>query len=147
MATPHVAGAVALLWSAQPSLRHDIDRTEALLNETAVHISSTSCSSPQASPNNVFGYGRLDIKAAVDAALLQVLNITNDGTAVTLTFYGVQGRIYRLERRDDLTPNTSWQSINGVNDVTASTTGPTQVVDPLGGSNPREFYRMRILLP
>lgn len=69
MATPHVAGAVALLWSAQPSLRHDIDMTETILNETAFHISSTSCSSPQTSPNNLFGYGRLDIKAAVDNAL------------------------------------------------------------------------------
>jgi serine protease AprX len=151
MATPHVAGAVALLWSAQPSLRHNVGATENILNQTAAHLNPpmTSFCDPAGttSPNNVFGYGRLDIKAAVDAALLQVLNITNDGTAVTLTFYGVQGRIYRLERRDDLTPNTSWQSINGVNDVTASTTGPTQVVDPLGGGSPEEFYRVRILLP
>jgi serine protease AprX len=69
MATPHVAGAVALLWSAQPSLRHDVSMTETILNKTAVHISSTACSSA-GSPNNTFGYGRLDIKAAVDQALL-----------------------------------------------------------------------------
>jgi subtilisin family serine protease len=36
MAAPHVAGAVALLWSADPSLIGDIDRTAALLTESAV---------------------------------------------------------------------------------------------------------------
>ncbi|MCU0523148.1 MAG: S8 family serine peptidase [Anaerolineae bacterium] len=68
MAAPHVAGAVALLWSASPTLTHQISATEALLNATAVDIYATDCSS-SGSPNNIYGYGRLDIKAAVDAAL------------------------------------------------------------------------------
>src|SRR5439155_14488703 len=74
MATPHVAGAVALLWSAQPSLRNDVDATENILNQTAVHLNPPTLSlcDPLGTtwPNNVFGYGRLDIKAAVDRALL-----------------------------------------------------------------------------
>jgi subtilisin family serine protease len=144
MATPHVAGAVALLWSAQPWLRHDIDRTEAILNETAAHISSASCSSPQTSPNNVYGFGRLDIKAAVDAALLRVLNIQSDGTAVNISFFGVQGRTYRLEHKSDLTLDP-WQPIQSVSDLTVSTTGPANISDPGGGGDPLSFYRVRLL--
>lgn len=68
MATPHVAGAVALLWSAQPGIRGNVGFAEQILNNAAVHVSSASCSSSGV-PNNVYGYGRLDIKAAVDAAL------------------------------------------------------------------------------
>ena len=68
MATPHVAGAVALLWSAQPALRGNVSFAEQILNNAAVHVSSASCSS-NGVPNNTYGYGRLDIKAAVDAAL------------------------------------------------------------------------------
>jgi subtilisin family serine protease len=67
MASPHVAGAVALLWSARPWLKNQITATEELLNNAAVHVSATACSS-SGWPNNVYGYGRLDIKAAVDAA-------------------------------------------------------------------------------
>ena len=67
MATPHVAGAIALLWSAVPSLRGQITLTEQILNDSAVHISSTECSS-SGWPNNVYGYGRLDVKAALDHA-------------------------------------------------------------------------------
>ena len=69
MAGPHVAGAVALLWSAVPSLRGLIDQTEAVLNSSAVHINSASCDAGGGTPNNVFGNGRLDIKAAVDSQL------------------------------------------------------------------------------
>ena len=67
MATPHVAGAVALLWSAHPELRGKIDLTENILNESAVRVEASDCgaSAPQ---NNVYGFGRLDIKAAVDLA-------------------------------------------------------------------------------
>ena len=67
MATPHVAGAIALLWSAYPDLRGQIDLTENILNESAVRIDSTDCSS-NGIPNNVFGFGRMDIKAAFDLA-------------------------------------------------------------------------------
>jgi len=68
MATPHVAGAVALLWSAQPGIRGNVSFAEQILNNAAVHVSDTTCS-VSAVPNNTYGYGRLDIKAAVDAAL------------------------------------------------------------------------------
>jgi subtilisin family serine protease len=69
MASPHVAGAVALLWSARPWLKNQIAATEDILNTAAVHISSTACSS-SGWPNNTYGYGRLDVKAAVDATQL-----------------------------------------------------------------------------
>jgi len=64
MATPHIAGAMALLWSAIPSLQNQIDQSRAALNNAAVHISTTLCSSTGI-PNNVFGWGRVDILVAV----------------------------------------------------------------------------------
>ncbi|MFE5912690.1 S8 family serine peptidase [Streptomyces wedmorensis] len=67
MATPHVAGAVALLWSAAPSLIGDIDGTRALLNDGAVDVDDTHCGGT-ADANNVWGEGRLDILASVDKA-------------------------------------------------------------------------------
>ncbi|AOS62934.1 S8 family serine peptidase [Actinoalloteichus hymeniacidonis] len=67
MAAPHVAGAVALLWSAAPSLVGDIDGTRALLDTTAIDVDDTTCGGT-AEDNNVWGEGRLDIAAAVDAA-------------------------------------------------------------------------------
>ncbi|HJT80546.1 MAG TPA: S8 family serine peptidase, partial [Chthoniobacterales bacterium] len=69
MAAPHVAGAAALLMSAYPGLIHDVAMTETILNETAVDLAGGTCDLPTASPNNTFGYGRLNIKAAVDRAL------------------------------------------------------------------------------
>lgn len=67
MATPHVAGAVALLWSAFPHLRGRIDATEKLLNDSATRVDSSACGSTGI-PNSYFGFGRLDIKAAFDLA-------------------------------------------------------------------------------
>jgi serine protease AprX len=67
MATPHVAGAIALLWSARPGLKNQITATEQVLNNSAVHIDTTDCSS-SGTPNNVYGYGRLDIYTAIIGA-------------------------------------------------------------------------------
>lgn len=64
MATPHIAGAMALLWSAVPSLRHQLSASRDALNNSAVHIDSTQCG-VAGPPNNVFGWGRVDIFAAV----------------------------------------------------------------------------------
>jgi subtilisin family serine protease len=73
MATPHVAGVVALLWSAAPWLRGQADETEAILRATARPLTTTSqaCGGvPGAqTPNNTFGYGLIDAQAAVSAAL------------------------------------------------------------------------------
>lgn len=67
MATPHVAGSVALLWSAAPSLIGDIDATRKLLDEGASDVDDTHCGG-SADMNNVWGQGRLDILASVDKA-------------------------------------------------------------------------------
>jgi serine protease AprX len=64
MATPHISGAMALLWSAIPSLQHQLDASRDALNNSAVHIASTQCGDA-GPPNNVFGWGRIDIFAAV----------------------------------------------------------------------------------
>lgn len=86
MATPHVAGAIAVLWSAQPYLRNDISRTEDLFNTTATHVLSNTCDSgqPLASPNNTYGFGRIDVKAAVDKLeLLSAVSRQTHGAAGT----------------------------------------------------------------
>ncbi len=71
MAAPHVAGAVALLWSARPDLRGQITQTEHMLNAAAVPLYSTQCGDPANTvPNHVFGWGRLDVLAAVEPALI-----------------------------------------------------------------------------
>src|SRR5206468_6438565 len=64
MATPHISGAMALLWCALPSFRHQITSSRDALNNFAFHIASTQCGSA-GPPNNVYGWGRIDIAAAV----------------------------------------------------------------------------------
>jgi hypothetical protein len=85
MAGPHVAGAVALLWSAEPALIGDLDGTEAILTETAQRLtvsavcgegevepgSACGCGEDVAggAPNNVYGWGQVDVWAAVQKVL------------------------------------------------------------------------------
>jgi serine protease AprX len=64
MATPHIAGAMALLWCARPELRHNISESRTVLNEAAHFIAYKQCGTP-GPPNNVAGWGRVDISAAV----------------------------------------------------------------------------------
>jgi subtilisin family serine protease len=64
MATPHIAGAMALLWCAHPELRHEITDSRTLLDNAAHVIASTQCGDA-GPPNNVYGWGRVDISAAV----------------------------------------------------------------------------------
>lgn len=72
MATPHVVGAAALVMSANPDLRGDPERVMQLLRDTAVPLTSAQNCGPFAGasvPNAVFGHGRIDALAAVQAAL------------------------------------------------------------------------------
>ncbi len=67
MASPHVAGAVALAWSGAPALVGDVDGTRGLLDGTAVNTEDLQCGGT-AEDNNVFGEGRLDALELVNSA-------------------------------------------------------------------------------
>ncbi len=74
MASPHVAGAAALLMSAFPDLRRDPDAVEELLERTAVPITLTlTCGGIGTNtwPNNIAGFGRIDVHAAYQAKLAE----------------------------------------------------------------------------
>ncbi|HEX5690115.1 MAG TPA: carboxypeptidase regulatory-like domain-containing protein, partial [Roseiflexaceae bacterium] len=73
-AASHVAGTVALMWSAAPALVGDIDGTHALLDRTAVDVADGGCED-YAAPlsaanitNPAWGEGRLDAFEAVAAS-------------------------------------------------------------------------------
>ncbi|MBI1745781.1 MAG: S8 family serine peptidase [Acidobacteria bacterium] len=64
MATPHVAGTVALMWSSNPAIVGDISTTSEILQTTARFRSSTQCGAA-GPPNNVYGWGIIDALGAV----------------------------------------------------------------------------------
>ncbi|MFI6066112.1 S8 family serine peptidase [Micromonospora sp. NPDC051227] len=72
MATPQVAGVVALMWSANPALVGDVTRTRQILRDTATAATPTyrsdSPSDACGAPSNVTGAGQVDAYAAVRAA-------------------------------------------------------------------------------
>lgn len=68
MAAPHAAGAVALLWSAFPHIRGNVEYTQSILQQTAVHLTAgQTCGTNTGIPNNIFGFGRIDLLAAYNA--------------------------------------------------------------------------------
>ncbi|HNZ01878.1 MAG TPA: S8 family serine peptidase, partial [Anaerolineaceae bacterium] len=65
MASPHTAGAVALLWSCNPSLIGDMATTFELLQDTADTPPPGSCGAPADGEGNyTFGYGYLNVLTA-----------------------------------------------------------------------------------
>ena len=89
MATPHIAGAVALLWSARPEWRHHIDESRTAINNAAVHILNGACDGGQAvTPNNTYGHGRVDILAAITrpGAIAVPYDFNNDAYSDYLLF-------------------------------------------------------------
>ncbi len=72
MAGPHVAGLVALVLSANPGLAGNVDLIEEIVQETAVHLTTTQgCGgdTPTSIPNHTFGWGRIDALTAVQRVL------------------------------------------------------------------------------
>jgi subtilisin family serine protease len=68
MASPHTAAEAALIWSAQPDLRGDVQVTAWIIEQTATPILDGQCG-PEEPPNNVYGWGRIDAYEAVSMAL------------------------------------------------------------------------------
>jgi subtilisin family serine protease len=123
MAGPHVAGTVALILSARPDLKGQVSTIRDLIKNHAVTRYATApfCGTDNATahPNNVYGYGRIDALAAVNAALalpieLKSFNATKSGqTAVLLWSTASESDCARfdLQRSPD---GKDWQTIGAV---------------------------------
>jgi subtilisin family serine protease len=70
MAAPQVTGVIALMWSVNPRLRGDVDRTARILRETAAPPTGTPDGRDDAcgGPENLWGAGIVDAARAVTAA-------------------------------------------------------------------------------
>ncbi len=67
MASPHVAGVVALMWSASEATRRDVQSTRDILDLTAIDTEDLTCGGEPGN-NNIWGQGRLNAYAAVSEA-------------------------------------------------------------------------------
>lgn len=152
MAGPHVAGAAALIMSARPDLKGNVVTLENLLKSTCLPRYATSpfCGGDNGTtlPNNVYGWGRIDVLAAVNAAL---------ALPVELTYFRAEGRdnmvdlfwetasemdcsYFDIERSAD---GIHWFSI-GTKDCLASSVTHRPYTftdeDPLAGTS---YYRLK----
>lgn len=73
MSAPHTTGAVALILSARPELRGQIDTLQHILKSTAEPKIDAQCPPYIGHPNNVWGWGILDAYAAVQYAQTMAL--------------------------------------------------------------------------
>ncbi|MFZ0534472.1 MAG: S8 family serine peptidase, partial [Anaerolineales bacterium] len=110
MASPHTAGAVALLWSCNPSLKGNIDATFRLLQNNTDAAPAGICGAPADGQGNyTYGYGYLDVLAAGDAtcgnqggAWKQITLPPGcpDWTRYDGEYYAGTGKVYFLGGRD-----------------------------------------------
>lgn len=94
MAGPHVAGLVALIISANPNLAGQVERIEQIIEETAQPLVSGFDCWPYTGttiPNNTFGFGFVNAKAAVDKARTVVSTHQQER---------IQGKVYPNPAKD-----------------------------------------------
>jgi subtilisin family serine protease len=141
MAGPHVAGAVALIISANPELAGDVDAIENILEQTAVgKTTDEDCGDIDGEdvPNNTYGYGRIDVLAAVEMALEMTVSDTDNPAlanalevapnpftsainfsfeqnlgAATLEIYSVSGQLIRSDKLTISAGDTYSFDLNG----------------------------------
>jgi subtilisin family serine protease len=68
MAAPHLAGGVALLWQAKPQLIGNITATEAAFTQSAHRLIPSQFCGMSFIPNDVYGWGLLDLLNAVQTS-------------------------------------------------------------------------------
>ena len=102
MAAPHVAGVVALLLSAQPSLRGQTDLIKTIVARTADPMSYATCGgAPGGLPNNGYGWGIVNAQRAIESlgqagTLRGVVTDARTGLALagaTVTLYALGGSV------------------------------------------------------
>ncbi|HNG91033.1 MAG TPA: S8 family serine peptidase, partial [Saprospiraceae bacterium] len=152
MAGPHVAGVAALIMSARPDLKGNVNTLEDLMEDSAVprYPSAPFCGSDNANslPNNVYGHGRVDALAAVNAALalpveLLAFSVHDAGATALLRWStALESRCahFEVQRSED---GLHWQPLGQTACSAADGAGADYAFtdkSPLPGSS---FYRLR----
>ena len=66
MATPLVAGSVAVVMQADPSYQRNPEAVKALFQDSAIRLYNSDCSTLVEVPNFVYGYGQLDLEFIIN---------------------------------------------------------------------------------
>jgi len=152
MAGPHIAGVAALILSARPDLIGQVATLEDLMEDSAEPRFAISpfCGTDNASslPNNVYGHGRVDALAAVNAAIalpVELLSFSvenRDPSALLRWATATESNCAHFEIQRSLDA-INWFSM-GEKNCTASTGSGAQYdftdKDPLSGTS---YYRLR----
>lgn len=105
MAGPHVAGLVALMISADPTLAGDVERIETIIEQSAIdRITTQTCEGADGSdiPNFVYGHGTVDALSAINTVLAEAPTSSEDrfnvypnptSNTVTFEFVGYDGKM------------------------------------------------------
>ena len=162
MAGPHVAGAAALLMSADPALRGQTDLLKAILTRTSdVRLNNSCGGAPGGRPNHLYGWGIVNARHAIESLALPATltgtvsslgtNLPISGALVTLT----------LSTGDPITPTaTATTDASGRYTMTVPTGGydleashsgaPIAVAGPLylvGGQAHRQDVTLALIIP
>jgi serine protease AprX len=164
MAGPHVVGLVALLLSAHPELKGNVDMIEYIITHSAVPRTTTqTCGglSTNAIPNNTYGWGRIDALAAIglddsdgdgmidyheflagtdhrnSADYLHITGIESN----LISFTSVTNKLYNLQWAFELSA-TNWDNI--VTNIPGTGVIVT-VADPDNSISTQRFYRVQLL--
>ena len=124
MATPNVAGGIAVVWSALPAYKNDQNATETLMNASAIrlpHIVEACGGDYTNGPNNSWGHGLMDVLAAFNSGctppaapenLISSLTVNNQ---VSLTWeagsLGGGGTSYQVFRGAGACPGSGFTQI------------------------------------
>ncbi len=115
MAGPHVAGAVALIISANPNLAGEVDQIEDILEKTTLPLFGGSICNGipgTATPNNTYGYGLIDVQKAVaralDSLFVPIIKVDQFGYKPTEQKIAILSNpITGFNQNDMFTPGTS----------------------------------------
>jgi subtilisin family serine protease len=118
MACPHITGAVALLISANPELAGQIDILQMLLKTTAEPKIDAQCTPFVDHPNDVWGWGILDIYAAVQKAQTVALGGIDGVVYDSATSDPIPGASVTYTKVDDDWPFYDTADENGAYEAT-----------------------------